>query len=115
MKTFDSNELVKLLKDSWKHGIPLVQNWTKNPFPNNAASIRNYCDTSKIHWGAPQGYPVQDAQRIERGQTVPRIAAFQEPGGKRRIMFSLSKHEDAAAFSAACAVAAANGFTLLTP
>lgn len=106
---------MKLLDDAWASGKPLAHNWKQNPFPNKATSIRGWCDAQGVDWGDPQGYPVQDAQRIERGQTHSRVRAFQEPGGWQRIMFSLSEEENAEAFAEACAVATAAGFELLTP
>lgn len=112
---FNQNDFVRLLKEAWKAGLPLAHNWSRNPWPDEAESIRSWCTTRGIAWGAPSGFPVQNAQRIERGQSRPRLVAFQEPNGHRRIMFSLSRAEDPAAFEAAASFAARHGFERLVP
>lgn len=110
---FTSNDLVTLLTESWHARMPLAHNWIRNPFPGQAQSIRAWCDARGIGWGAPEGYPVQEAQRSERARPSSRIVAFQEPGGHRRIMFALSESENADAFQAALALATLHGFDQL--
>ena len=115
MKGFDRDHLVALLQQAWADGLPLAHNWKLNPFPAHARSIHAWCAAHQLDWGAPSGFPVQAAQRIERGHPAPRIRAFQEPTGKRRIMFSLSAGTNAGAYAAAAKVAALHGFVELDP
>jgi hypothetical protein len=110
---FTSNDLVKLLQEAWKGRMPLAHNWIRNPFPGQAQSIRAWCDDRGIEWGAPDGFPVQTAQRSERARSNSRVVAFQEPAGVRRIMFALSQTENADAFQAAHAIAMLHGFEQL--
>jgi hypothetical protein len=113
---FSRDDLVRSILEGWKqHQRPFAHNWSKNSFPNHAVSIRTWCaaQVPPIDWGALHGFPVQAAQRAEREQPQSRIAAWQEQGGRRRIMFSLSHKYSPQAFAAAAAVARANGFFLL--
>lgn len=73
---FSRDDLVRCISEGWKqHLRPLAHNWIENPFPNHAGSIRAWCavQASLIDWGAPQGFPEQDAQREKRGQPHPRM------------------------------------------
>lgn len=113
--SFDRDHFVELLREGWSSGKPLAHNWQRDAFPGKTVSIHAWADARGINWGGPQGYPVQEAQRIERGHTNSRIRAFQEPRGKKRLMFALSQIENADAFQAATEIAEAAGFELLTP
>jgi hypothetical protein len=115
MTKFNREHFVKILEDAWGRGMPLAHNWARNPFPGQAQSIHGWCSSNGIDWGAPRGFPVQDAQRVERGQPRARIRAFQEPTGKRRIMFSLSDRVNPAAYGAAAKIARLHGFEELDP
>jgi hypothetical protein len=107
---FDADILVELLEDAWSRGKCVAHNWQSNPFGAQAESIWQWCDAHKIDWGAPQGYLVQNAQRAELPRADSRIAAFQQDGGHRKIMFSLSAAKNPAAYAAASQLAKAHGF-----
>jgi hypothetical protein len=109
----DSNVLVRLLVSGYARGKCVAHNWKRNPFPDLAVVIWDWCNTQNIGWGEPSGYAVQDAQRMERMRPVSRIAAHQETRGHRRIMFSLSQSENPAAFACAQRLARQHGFILL--
>jgi hypothetical protein len=106
----DSDTLVQLLNDAWSKGRCVAHNWQSDRFEGQAQVIWQWCESRKIDWGADSGYPVQTAQRTERGRPKPRIAAYQEPGGRRRIMFSLSKAANPKAYAAALSLAKRHGF-----
>jgi len=112
---FTCDNLVTILTEAWGARMPLAHNWKRNPWPDDATSIFSWCEARGIDWGAPAGFPVQKVQRTERGQPRARIVAWQEPGGHRRIMFSLSKATNREAFEAASRFAARHRFLQLIP
>lgn len=102
---FDSGDFLTCLSDAWERGLPIIHNWTRTNLLPEALSIREWCDERGIPWGAPQGFPVQDAQRscCARGTAV--LWRVPGPGRYGRVMFSFSESANAEAYAAAANVA----------
>ena len=108
---FDIDHLLEMLLAAWHAGAPLVHNWSNNPFGAHAWPITPWAGNHQPALNLGHGgYRVQEAQRAERAAPEPRIVAWQEPGGHRRVMFSLSESAAADAYAAAAAIAGGSGF-----